>query len=54
MNRLISNLLNIPELPRKVETIFVLAGKEIRKAHGSELWKQGYAPVLFLSVGRFE
>jgi hypothetical protein len=54
MNRLISNFLNIAEPPRKVETIFVLAGKEIRKAHGIKLWNQGYAPELILSVGRFE
>jgi hypothetical protein len=54
MNRLISNFLNIAEPPRKVETIFVLAGKETRKAHGIELWNRGYAPELILSIGRFE
>ena len=34
--------------------IFVLAGRQHRKLHALELYEQGYAPRLIISVGRFE
>jgi hypothetical protein len=40
--------------PREAEVIFVFAGRPERKRYGLELWKQGYAPTLVLSVARFE
>jgi hypothetical protein len=40
--------------PRKSDCIFVLAGRPERKTYGIDLWRQGYAPELILSVGRFE
>ena len=50
----IVDFLNIGEQPRKAGCIFVFAGREERKVYGIELWRQGYAPELILSVGRFE
>ncbi len=47
-------LLNIGESPQKSDCIFVLAGMHERKTYGIDLWRQGYAPQLILSVGRFE
>jgi hypothetical protein len=38
----------------KGDLIFVLAGRENRKAHGLRLYREGWAPRLLLSVGRFE
>ena len=46
--------LNVGEPPRKCDCIFVLAGRPERKVYGIDLWRQGYAPELILSVGRFE
>jgi hypothetical protein len=40
--------------PREAEAIFVFAGRPERKPYGVELWRQGYAPILVLSVARFE
>jgi len=37
-----------------MDAIFVFAGHPARKRHGLALWKQGKAPVLVLSVARFE
>jgi uncharacterized SAM-binding protein YcdF (DUF218 family) len=36
------------------DAIFVFAGRESRKALGVRLFQQGVAPLLILSVGRFE
>jgi len=48
------DFLNLGEPPRKVDVIFVFAGKPERKVYGIELWRQGYAKELIISVGRFE
>lgn len=40
--------------PRPADAIFVLAGQDDRKDYGLKLWHRGLAPVLILSVGRFE
>jgi hypothetical protein len=40
--------------PVPVDLIFVLAGRPERKRHGLELFRQGLAPRLILSVDRFE
>ena len=37
-----------------VDLIFVMAGRMNRKRYGFELYRQGVAPKLVLSVGRFE
>jgi len=36
------------------DVIFVLAGRECRKHFALELFRTGWAPILLLSVGRFE
>ncbi len=46
--------LNVGEPPHKCDCIFVMAGRPERKVYGIDLWRQGYAPELILSVGRFE
>lgn len=38
----------------KADVIFVLAGRQSRKLFGLELYRQGFAPDLLLSVARFE
>lgn len=38
----------------KVDLIFVLAGRQSRKLFGLELYGQGFAPSLLLSVARYE
>lgn len=38
----------------RADLIFVLAGRENRKVHGLRLYREGWAPRLLLSVGRFE
>lgn len=40
--------------PHASDLIFVLAGRMDRKRYGIELYREGYAPRLLLSVGRFE
>jgi len=40
--------------PRKADAIFVFAGRPERKRFGLTLWREGYAPTLILSVGRYE
>jgi uncharacterized SAM-binding protein YcdF (DUF218 family) len=40
--------------PCAAEAIFVYAGQQERKEYGVELWRQGLAPTLILSIGRFE
>jgi uncharacterized SAM-binding protein YcdF (DUF218 family) len=42
------------EAPRAADAIFVYAGQQERKEYGVALWRQGLAPALLLSVGRFE
>lgn len=46
--------LDISEKPEPADAIFVFAGREERKRYGVELFREGYAPRLILSVGRFE
>jgi hypothetical protein len=42
------------DTPRKADVIFVLAGRMHRKECALELFRQGLAPRILLSVGRFE
>jgi hypothetical protein len=42
------------DLPRNADLIFVLAGKVSRKEYALELLRQGLAPSILFSVGRFE
>lgn len=46
--------LALDDLPSQSDLIFVLAGRPERKAYGLQLFQQGIAPRLVLSVGRFE
>jgi len=39
---------------QRSDIIFVLAGREDRKRHGLQLFRQGYAPKILFSVARFE
>lgn len=48
------DFLNISTAPKQADCIFVLAGRQQRKVFGIQLWQQGYAPELILSIGRFE
>jgi hypothetical protein len=40
--------------PTRSDVIFVLAGRPERKVYGLQLFREGFAPRLILSVGRFE
>jgi uncharacterized SAM-binding protein YcdF (DUF218 family) len=42
------------DAPGPADAIFVFAGRPERKRHGLALWRRGLAPVLILSVARFE
>lgn len=42
------------DLPQHADLIFVMAGRRARKIYALELFKQGFAPRLLLSVARFE
>ncbi|HEY7727832.1 MAG TPA: hypothetical protein VID50_05215 [Candidatus Eisenbacteria bacterium] len=42
------------EAPRPADAIFVYAGQQERKEYGLALWREGLAPTLILSIGRFE
>jgi uncharacterized SAM-binding protein YcdF (DUF218 family) len=42
------------DAPAPADLIFVMAGRMERKPYGLELYRAGIAPVLVLSVGRFE
>ena len=42
------------DTPRKADLIFVLAGRMHRKECALELFREGLAPRILLSVGRFE
>lgn len=46
--------LNISDSPTPSDLIFVLAGRPERKIFGLQLYRQGFAPRLILSVGRYE
>lgn len=46
--------LSVAEAPRPADLIFVFAGKMDRKDYALELFHQGLAPALLVSVGRFE
>jgi len=48
------NVLFQEDSPQPSDLIFVLAGRPERKVYGLELFRQGIAPRLILSVGRFE
>jgi len=52
--RQVYDFLNIGTAPKPADCIFVLAGRQERKVFGIQLWQQGFAPELILSVGRFE
>jgi uncharacterized SAM-binding protein YcdF (DUF218 family) len=42
------------DAPRSADLIFVLAGRMYRKDYALELFRQGLAPRILFSVGRFE
>lgn len=48
------DFLDVGKSPRPADCIFVLSGRQERKAYGVKMWRFGYAPQLILSVGRFE
>jgi len=48
------NFLFQEDPPKPSDVIFVLAGRPERKVYGLQLFHQGIAPRLILSVGRFE
>jgi len=43
-----------PDSPPAADLIFVLAGRESRKLYALQLYREGRAPALLLSVGRYE
>jgi hypothetical protein len=46
--------LSSADSPRNADLIFVLAGRVSRKEYALELFRQGLAPRILFSVGRFE
>jgi hypothetical protein len=46
--------LTLNDSPQPVDLIFVMAGRMERKCYGLELYRAGTAPIVALSVGRFE
>jgi uncharacterized SAM-binding protein YcdF (DUF218 family) len=52
--RALYDVLTVPSDPRAADAIFVFAGRHERKEYGLELWRRGVAPILLLSVGRYE
>jgi uncharacterized SAM-binding protein YcdF (DUF218 family) len=46
--------LSVADTPRNADLIFVLAGRVHRKEYALELFRQGLAPRILFSVGRFE
>jgi uncharacterized SAM-binding protein YcdF (DUF218 family) len=46
--------LSLADAPRRADLIFVLAGRVHRKEYALELFRQGLAPRILFSVGRFE
>jgi hypothetical protein len=54
MKKIVQSLydfLDVGKSPRPADCIFVLAGKEERKAYGIKMWRFGYASQLILSSG---
>jgi hypothetical protein len=51
---MLSDFLVLNDTPERSDMIFVLAGRPERKAYGLQLYRQGLAPRLILSVGRYE
>lgn len=50
----IFNWLARADPPAQADAIFVLAGLKARKVYATQLLKQGFAPRVLFSVGRFE
>jgi hypothetical protein len=50
----LADFLSIRDAPASCDLIFVLAGRPERKPYGWELLREGLAPRLILSVGRYE
>jgi DUF218 domain len=50
----LSDYLAVDDSPSRSDLIFVLAGRTERKTYGLQLFGQGIAPRIILSVGRFE
>lgn len=48
------DFLALNDFPSQSDLIFVLAGRPERKTYGLQLFRQGIAPRIILSVGRFE
>ena len=48
------DFLSPSEPPAHADAVFVFAGEMERKEYGVALWREGLAPALVLSVGRFE
>lgn len=51
---ILSDLLSVGVTPRRCDLVVVLAGRPERKPYGLRLFREGLAPRLILSVGRFE
>lgn len=50
----LNNALSISDEPRPSDLVFVLAGRQVRKAYGLQLFRQSLTPRLLLSVARFD
>jgi uncharacterized SAM-binding protein YcdF (DUF218 family) len=53
-SRRLHDWLSLADTPSNADLIFVLAGGMDRKSYGLELFRQGLAPRILFSVGRFE
>lgn len=51
---MLSDFLVVNDPPQPSDVIFVLAGRPERKSYGLRLFREGVAPRLILSVGRYE
>jgi hypothetical protein len=51
---ILSDLLAAGDTPRRSDLVVVLSGRPERKPYGLRLFREGLAPRLILSVGRFE
>lgn len=54
MLRFLRDWLSPSDPVRRADLIFVLAGRQSRKEYALDLFRQGLAPRVLLSVGRFE
>ena len=52
--KIVYSFLNIGESLCRADSLFVFAGNQKRKIYGVNLWHQGYARQMILSIGRFE